>query len=383
VPSHRGMMSIVHCTAAALLTLIATAVAAPSIAAATAAGAPVTPDQSDAEAWQRVVDDTGTIAVTVPATWRELRTVPRVVLDTALPQVSAYSRPGGPGILVTAGVYVVDLEQQVCNEWYHDDCAPHEVAGLRGFRWFTQECCGGPGRWLTFVANPTAGQRVTVELTMSADDPEQPDPELLDTIASSVEVLVEPFPADWVVSATELAPPLPDLWPYGDFHDVPQLGTEPVRGSGCGADGSIGEVIPDGLWAGMLSYVPDDDHWEVNLVCIYAGEQAREVIAGGTANVIDDDDPDYVIVDNNPRTRSVPNRAESIETSFADNRTDGRCLGGVGAGWNPGEDHVILNPGQFEMLYSTTHQAWIRIHDGAVAWIRFGCDSELWPGPGG
>lgn len=368
--------------AAALLPLMATAFAAPSISADTVAGASASPGQSAPE-WQRVVDDTGTIAVMVPATWTELATTPEVVLDTALPQVRVSSQPGGPAIHIAVGVYTDDLEQQVCDEWYIDDCQPHEVAGLRGFRWFGEECCAGPGRWLTFVANPTAGQHVTVESTFSANDPEQPDPELLDTVASSVEVLAEPFPADWVVSATELAPPLPNLWPYGDFHDVPQLGTEPVRGSGCGADGSIGEVIPDGLWAGTLSYVPDDDHWEVNLVCVYSGEQARQVISSGTANVIDDDDPDYVVVDNNPRTRAVPNRAQSIETSFADSRTDGRCLGGGGQIAGPDDDHIVLDPGQFEMLYSTTHQAWLRIHDGAVTWIRFGCDSDLWPGPGG
>jgi hypothetical protein len=126
-------------------------------------------------------------------------------------------------------------------------------------------------------------------------------------------------------------------------------------------------VIPDGLWAGTLSYVPDDDLWEVNLVCIYSGAEAQQVISGGTANVIDDDDPDYVIVDNNPRTRLVPNRAELIETSFADSRTDGRCLlgiSGTGTGARPDADHVTFEPGQFEMLYSTTHQAWLRIHDG-------------------
>ena len=376
-----GILSTMHRTAA-LLTLIATAVAASPIAEDTVAAVSAR-DQTTQEAWQRVVDDTGTIAVTVPALWTELETMPGMSLDTALPQVQASSQPGGPGIRVTVGVYVDDLQQQVCSEWYVNDCEAHEIAGLRGVRWFTEECCGGPGRWLTFAANPTSGQRVTVELTLSVNDPEQPDPALLDTIASSVEVLAEPFPVDWIVSATELAPPLPGLWPYGDFHDVPQLGTETVRGSGCGADGSIGEVIPDGLWSGTLTYVPGDDQWEVNLVCVYSGEEAQQVISGGTANVIDDDDPDYVIVDNNPRTRLVPNRVQLIETSFADSRTDGRCLGGGGTGVSPGADHLTFDPGQFEMLYSTTHQAWLRIHDGAVTWIRFGCDAELWPGPGG
>ena len=37
---------------------------------------------------------------------------------------------------------------------------------------------------------------------------------------------------------------------YPSFRDVPQLGVEPVRGSGCGASGDLGDVIPDGLWAG-------------------------------------------------------------------------------------------------------------------------------------
>jgi hypothetical protein len=356
---------------------IAFALAGPWIAAAT-------PDRSTAEEWQRVVDDTGTIAVTMPATFSELRTAPAVVLDTALPQIGASYAPGGRRVTVSAGVFVDDLERHACGRWYVGECEPHEIGGLRGVRWSGTECCGGPGRWLTFVANPTAGQRVTVELTLGVDDPEQPDPALLDAIAASLEVLAEPFPPDWVVAATELAPPLPGLWPYGDFHDVPQLGAEPVRGSGCGADGSIGEVIPDGLWAGTLGYVPNDDPWEINLVCVYFGEEAQRIISTGTANVVDAADPDYVVVDNNPRTRAAPNRAEAIETSFADVRTDGRCLGpGASAGRSPGDDHVVFAPGQFELWYSTTHQAWVRIDGGAVTWIRFGCDSELWPGPGG
>ena len=43
------------------------------------------------------------------------------------------------------------------------------------------------------------------------------------------------------------------LWPYGPFWNVPQLGSEPVRGTGCGSQGQIGDVIPDGLWAGYVT----------------------------------------------------------------------------------------------------------------------------------
>ena len=42
------------------------------------------------------------------------------------------------------------------------------------------------------------------------------------------------------------------VFPYAAFGDVPRLGNEPVRGTGCGADGSIGEVVPDGIWAGFV-----------------------------------------------------------------------------------------------------------------------------------
>ena len=43
------------------------------------------------------------------------------------------------------------------------------------------------------------------------------------------------------------------VWPFGDFRNAPRLGNEPVRGSGCGADGSIGELVPDGIWAGFVA----------------------------------------------------------------------------------------------------------------------------------
>src|SRR5690606_629886 len=61
------------------------------------------------------------------------------------------------------------------------------------------------------------------------------------------------------VAAAACEPPSVDLggWqvsdlPLVDFFDVPQLGCEPVSGTGCGGDGSIGPVIPDGLWRGAV-----------------------------------------------------------------------------------------------------------------------------------
>jgi hypothetical protein len=71
------------------------------------------------------------------------------------------------------------------------------------------------------------------------------------------------------------APVSSGLWTFeGDWLDaVPQLGTEPVRGSGCGADGSIGDVIPDGWWFGMVT--SDGAQFGFNLACAYYGESAR------------------------------------------------------------------------------------------------------------
>jgi hypothetical protein len=66
------------------------------------------------------------------------------------------------------------------------------------------------------------------------------------------------------------------LWTFdGDWLDaVPQLGNEPVRGSGCGADGSIGDVIPDGWWFGVIRS-SDGAQFGFNLACAYYGESAR------------------------------------------------------------------------------------------------------------
>jgi hypothetical protein len=66
------------------------------------------------------------------------------------------------------------------------------------------------------------------------------------------------------------------LWTFdGDWLDaVPQLGTEPVRGSGCGADGSIGDVIPDGWWFGLVRS-SDGAQFGFTLACAYYGESAR------------------------------------------------------------------------------------------------------------
>src|SRR5215211_2051915 len=43
-----------------------------------------------------------------------------------------------------------------------------------------------------------------------------------------------------------------DIYGYVDFYGVPHLGWETASGTGCGGDGSIGDVIPDGYWRGYV-----------------------------------------------------------------------------------------------------------------------------------
>jgi hypothetical protein len=96
-------------------------------------------------------------------------------------------------------------------------------------------------------------------------------------------------------------------FPYANFFSVPQLGSEPVRGSGCGANGTVGNTIPDGVWDGHISV--GGSSLQIDLECVYYGDSAAPYIAQCAAdNGGDcfDADPDFFIVNNNTRKRSVP-----------------------------------------------------------------------------
>lgn len=161
------------------------------------------------------------------------------------------------------------------------------------------------------------------------------------------------------------------VWPYGEFWNVPQLGTEPVRGSGCGGEGQIGDTIPDGLWAGYVAYDPDDDSFWIDLLCIYFGESAQAVLAEGTANVVSNE-PDYLIVNNSDQRRQAPNNLRVVAGSWLNE--EGRCVEG-GRAWAASNEGHLTPEG---LMYDT--QAWIRVHDGAVTWILWGCDTGWTPG---
>ena len=81
--------------------------------------------------------------------------------------------------------------------------------------------------------------------------------------------------------------------PPWDFYGVPQLGHEAVRGTGCGGDGSIGDVIPDGYWRGYLGS-DDGTSIEFDLACVYFHQVANSTPV-----------PDGWFVNNKTRTRTV------------------------------------------------------------------------------
>jgi hypothetical protein len=60
---------------------------------------------------------------------------------------------------------------------------------------------------------------------------------------------------------------------YPSLLGVPQLGVDPVQGSGCGLADEFGESVPDGLWFGLV--YPDGNSMNFDVICVYYGDSAR------------------------------------------------------------------------------------------------------------
>ena len=135
---------------------------------------------------------------------------------------------------------------------------------------------------------------------------------------------------------------------------------------------------------------------DIDLLCIFTGAAAEHVVNEGTATIVNDE-PDYLIVNNSTRTRSMP-AAPSIAL-FDSVVSDGECVGGVVGPHKPDprrQAWVRIDGGQVTWILwgcgdespaghdassgptclpptRTTAQAWIRIADGVVTWIFYGC----------
>jgi len=164
-------------------------------------------------------------------------------------------------------------------------------------------------------------------------------------------------------TAPETGPPATaapgEGWTFGGFRDVPQLGSEHVRGSGCGADGSIGDTIPDGWWLGIV-VGGTSSTLEFDLVCAYHGSDALPLIADcqagpAASTCLDYFDKNFWPMNRNTKARTVP-LANSLE------RGTGGELCAVGIETRPAG--------------VTGELVWLHISGGRAVYIRQGCGGE-------
>lgn len=102
-------------------------------------------------------------------------------------------------------------------------------------------------------------------------------------------------------------------FPFGSMIDVPKLGADNVRGSGCGLDGSIGDRLPDGWWFGHLTELGERQlGWD--LICVYFGAEGEQRYQACYDEFGEEgcffQDPYFFVENNNTRTRSVPIAAD-------------------------------------------------------------------------
>jgi hypothetical protein len=145
-------------------------------------------------------------------------------------------------------------------------------------------------------------------------------------------------------ATTEAPPSTPAGYGFDDFYDVPQLGHEAVRGTGCGGDGSIGDVIPDGWWRGFVRSwdgpsLEQSTTLQFDLICIYLNPVGDVQIVDGW------------LVNNNDRTRTVP----IAPGLFA----HGTAFVG---------DAIDAPFDQPDVPFESGLQVWLRIVDGAAVW---------------
>jgi hypothetical protein len=180
---------------------------------------------------------------------------------------------------------------------------------------------------------------------------------------ASAWILISGGQAQWAVSGpvslaspTVPAPPAPAPAEYGfaDFFAVDRLGDEPVRGTGCGGDGSVGDVIPDGYWRGFVRSwdgptLAQSTAMQFDLICVYIGDAAAQLVADGVG-MGQIWWPDGWPVNNNDRTRRVP-----IAAGFFAHGTAFGAEGGV----------PFAQP---DVPFDAANSAWIRIVNGAAVW---------------
>jgi pimeloyl-ACP methyl ester carboxylesterase len=141
----------------------------------------------------------------------------------------------------------------------------------------------------------------------------------------------------------------PSLWTFGDFYEIPQLGSEPVRGSGCNI---AGDVIPDGWWFGTYDGMAGGSI-NFDVACIYLGAKAKELHENCNSSWEVGDNcwsQEAFLVNANARTRTIPVSTNHV----AEN--DAPCR----------DTQISSLPDNLK---------WILVQQGQLVYTRHQCDS--------
>ena len=201
-------------------------------------------------------------------------------------------------------------------------------------------------------------------------------PPIMSTVPTNTETTVEITTTSAPPESTTTSPPITEpattvpvgdgcvscaadfVFPYA-FFAVPQLGTEPVRGTGCGADGSLGEVIPDGIWDARRITVSASTIG-IDVQCVYYGDSGAELLAKCLAaegpDGCEDTDPDFWFVNASSRIRTMP-LAPEFRRRYA---TSDGC-----ADPGPGNTRGVEGQDEFD--------SWVIIEQGEVTFALTSC----------
>ncbi len=120
-------------------------------------------------------------------------------------------------------------------------------------------------RVVATVGRDDGDQPVEVQSTEESTPP--PTAQVTPTTIATTTVPPSTVAAPTTAALTTMPPPVPTGFPFTNAFEVPQLGYEPVRGTGCGADASIGDVVPDGWWFGGVEDITSAS-LRLDLVCV-------------------------------------------------------------------------------------------------------------------
>jgi hypothetical protein len=181
---------------------------------------------------------------------------------------------------------------------------------------------------------PSPGSAPEIQTTSPiTDDDPSVDPGPGDAVGDDDPTTTRPAPAG--SACAEAGCSGPQIVAFPTLTQVPQLGEDPVRGSGCGLSDEFGGSMPDGLYFGLL--YPDGDDTSFDVMCVYYGESALDQGA--------DDGPesDFFPVNGSSRQRVVPLAADFVYR-VGSWTPDGQCVdaGPVGnAEWNTAGDGTV------------------------------------------